>query len=220
MPSSLRHAEEALREELSPEAMPLVSFAGTRGRGGSRGGSGDRLAFRTSWSRSWRYSACWTAWRRHARSLPRRLPIFPSPTWPAAPTVPANASESLSTPPSFRETPGRSRSGLPLALRRRRRALSVRFGGAWDMCPSLSWTPRKRCFVEIPGPGWLFPVTAAWPWRPTSGSGQPGTEPAARELRTTSQADFRFILLIDFGSPILVHLCKVLATFSAKSSGP
>lgn len=29
MPSSLRHAEEALREELSPEAMPLVSFAST-----------------------------------------------------------------------------------------------------------------------------------------------------------------------------------------------
>jgi 3-hydroxybutyryl-CoA dehydrogenase len=29
MPSSLRHAEEALREELSPEAMPLVSFART-----------------------------------------------------------------------------------------------------------------------------------------------------------------------------------------------
>lgn len=29
MPSSLRHAEEALREELSPEAMPLVSFAGS-----------------------------------------------------------------------------------------------------------------------------------------------------------------------------------------------
>jgi len=27
MPSSLRHAEEALREELSPEAMPLVGFA-------------------------------------------------------------------------------------------------------------------------------------------------------------------------------------------------
>jgi 3-hydroxybutyryl-CoA dehydrogenase len=29
MPSSLRHAEEALREELGPEAMPLVSFART-----------------------------------------------------------------------------------------------------------------------------------------------------------------------------------------------
>ena len=29
MPSSLRHAEEALRQELNPAAMPLVSFAGT-----------------------------------------------------------------------------------------------------------------------------------------------------------------------------------------------
>jgi 3-hydroxybutyryl-CoA dehydrogenase len=29
MPASLRHAEEALREELSPAAMPLVSFAST-----------------------------------------------------------------------------------------------------------------------------------------------------------------------------------------------
>jgi len=29
MPSSLRHAEEALRQELSPQAMPLVSFART-----------------------------------------------------------------------------------------------------------------------------------------------------------------------------------------------
>jgi len=29
MPSSLRHAEEALRESLGPEAMPLVSFART-----------------------------------------------------------------------------------------------------------------------------------------------------------------------------------------------
>lgn len=29
MPASLRHAEEALREELGPEAMPLVSFART-----------------------------------------------------------------------------------------------------------------------------------------------------------------------------------------------
>ena len=29
MPSSLRHAEEALRQELNPEAMPLVSFAMT-----------------------------------------------------------------------------------------------------------------------------------------------------------------------------------------------
>jgi 3-hydroxybutyryl-CoA dehydrogenase len=29
MPSSLRHAEESLRQELSPQAMPLVSFAGT-----------------------------------------------------------------------------------------------------------------------------------------------------------------------------------------------
>jgi len=29
MPSSLRHAEEALREALGPEAMPLVSFART-----------------------------------------------------------------------------------------------------------------------------------------------------------------------------------------------
>ena len=29
MPASLRHAEEALRESLGPEAMPLVSFAGT-----------------------------------------------------------------------------------------------------------------------------------------------------------------------------------------------
>ncbi len=29
MPSSLRHAEESLREELGPEAMPLVSFART-----------------------------------------------------------------------------------------------------------------------------------------------------------------------------------------------
>jgi len=29
MPSSLRHAEEALREELGPEAMPLVAFART-----------------------------------------------------------------------------------------------------------------------------------------------------------------------------------------------
>ena len=29
MPSSLRHAAEALRQRLSPEAMPLVSFAGT-----------------------------------------------------------------------------------------------------------------------------------------------------------------------------------------------
>jgi len=29
MPSSLRHAEEALREALGPEAMPLVGFART-----------------------------------------------------------------------------------------------------------------------------------------------------------------------------------------------
>src|ERR1700678_600335 len=29
MPASLRHAEEALREALGPEAMPLVAFAGT-----------------------------------------------------------------------------------------------------------------------------------------------------------------------------------------------
>jgi 3-hydroxybutyryl-CoA dehydrogenase len=29
MPSSLRHAEEALRQELNSAAMPLVSFAGT-----------------------------------------------------------------------------------------------------------------------------------------------------------------------------------------------
>ena len=29
MPSSLRHAEESLREALGPEAMPLVRFAGT-----------------------------------------------------------------------------------------------------------------------------------------------------------------------------------------------
>jgi len=29
MPSSLRHAEEALRQELGPAAMPLVGFAGT-----------------------------------------------------------------------------------------------------------------------------------------------------------------------------------------------
>ena len=29
MPSSLRHAEESLRQELNPPAMPLVSFAGT-----------------------------------------------------------------------------------------------------------------------------------------------------------------------------------------------
>jgi 3-hydroxybutyryl-CoA dehydrogenase len=29
MPSSLRHAEEALRQELNPESMPLVSFART-----------------------------------------------------------------------------------------------------------------------------------------------------------------------------------------------
>jgi len=29
MPSNLRHAEEGLRQQLSPEAMPLVSFAGT-----------------------------------------------------------------------------------------------------------------------------------------------------------------------------------------------
>jgi 3-hydroxybutyryl-CoA dehydrogenase len=29
MPSSLRHAEESLRQELGPEAMPLVSFART-----------------------------------------------------------------------------------------------------------------------------------------------------------------------------------------------
>lgn len=29
MPASLRHAEEALRDELGPAAMPLVSFAGT-----------------------------------------------------------------------------------------------------------------------------------------------------------------------------------------------
>jgi len=104
MPSSLRHAEEALRQELNPAAMPLVSFAGTVEEAVREADLAidcvpDELESKLE---------IFSLMDRMARRAPslRRLPLIsPSLIWPAVLTAPANASAWPSTLRSSRSTP-------------------------------------------------------------------------------------------------------------------